>query len=96
MTPEGTKVVQWFERIDWIQAGGRITAILVVTFVLMFIARRLISGLERFTALHAHDIEAKKRAATVSNILRKLATCESGTSPARPSSPALLPMGEGR
>ena len=74
MTPEETKVVQWFERIDWIQAGGRIAAILVVTFVLMFIARRLIGGLEKFTALHAHDIESKRRAATVSNILRKLAT----------------------
>ena len=66
--------MQWFERIDWIQAGGRITAILVVTFVLVFIARRLIGGLEKFTALHAHDVESKKRAATVSNILRKLAT----------------------
>ena len=74
MTPEGTKVVQWFERLDWIQAGGRIAAILLVTFVLVFIARRLISGLEKFTALHGHDIEAKKRAATVSKILRKLAT----------------------
>ena len=74
MDPEETKVVQWFERIDWIQAGGRIAAILVVTFVLVFIARRLIGGLEKFTALHAHDIESKKRAATVSNILRKLAT----------------------
>ena len=74
MTPEGTEVVQWFERTDWLQAGGRIVAILVVTFVLVFIARRLIGGLEKFTALHAHDIESKKRAATVSNILRKLAT----------------------
>ncbi len=74
MAPEGTKMMQWFERIDWIQAGGRITAILVVTFVLVFIARRLIGGLEKFTALHAHDVESKKRAATVSNILRKLAT----------------------
>jgi small-conductance mechanosensitive channel len=74
MSPEETKVVQWFERIDWIQVGGRITAILVVTFVLVFIARRLIGGLEKFTALHAHDDESKKRAATVSNILRKLVT----------------------
>jgi len=68
------KVMQWFEKIDWIQAGGRITAILVVSFVLVFIARRLIAGLEKFTALHAHDVESKKRASTVSNILRKLAT----------------------
>jgi moderate conductance mechanosensitive channel len=74
MAPEGTKMMQWFERIDWFQAGGRITAILFVTFVLVFIARRLIGGLEKFTALHAHDVESKKRAATVSNILRKLAT----------------------
>src|SRR6188474_1890293 len=68
------KVVQWFNAVDWIQAGSRIAAILAVTFILVFIARRLISGLERFTATHAHDDEAKKRAATVSNVLRKLAT----------------------
>jgi small conductance mechanosensitive channel len=74
MAPEGTKVVQWFERIDWIQAGGRILAILVITFVLLFIARRLIGGLEKFTASHAHDIESRRRAATVSGILRKLAS----------------------
>jgi small conductance mechanosensitive channel len=68
------KVIKWFTAMDWIQAGSRIAAILVVTFTLVFIARRLISGLERFTATHALDIEAKKRAATVSNVLRKLAT----------------------
>jgi small-conductance mechanosensitive channel len=68
------QVVQWFNTIDWIQAGSRIAAILVVTFLLVFIARRLISGLEKFTATHAHDIEARRRAATVSNVLRKLAT----------------------
>ena len=68
------KVVQWFNAVDWIQAGSRIAAILVVTFLLVFIARRLISGLEKFTATHAHDVEAQKRAATVSNVLRKLAT----------------------
>ena len=68
------KVMQWFRTVDWIQAGGRITAILVVTFVLVFIARRLIGGLEKFTALHAHDIESKRRAATVSNALRNVAT----------------------
>ena len=60
--------------MDWIQAGGRIAAILAITFILVYIARRLIGGLERFTASHAHDVEAKKRAATVSNVLRKLAT----------------------
>jgi small-conductance mechanosensitive channel len=67
-------VVQWFNAVDWIQAGSRIAAILVVTFILVSITRRLISGLEKFTATHAHDIEAQRRAATVSNVLRKLAT----------------------
>jgi moderate conductance mechanosensitive channel len=71
---EHEKVVQWFSDINWIQAGSRIAAILAVTFLLVFIARRLISGLEKFTATHALDIEAKRRAATVSNVLRKLAT----------------------
>src|SRR5688572_8322498 len=74
MTDQETDVVQWFGRVDWIQAGGRIAAILVVTFVLVFIARRLISGLEKFTASHGHDVEAKRRAATVSKILHKLTT----------------------
>jgi small-conductance mechanosensitive channel len=68
------KVVQWFNAVDWIQAGSRIAAILVVSFILVFIARRLISGLEKFTATHAHDVESARRAATVSNVLRKLAT----------------------
>ena len=71
---EDIKVVQWFEKVDWIQAGARVAAILLITFILVFIARRLISGLEKFTALHAHDTESRKRAATVSNVLRKLAT----------------------
>jgi small conductance mechanosensitive channel len=68
------KVVQWFNAVDWIHAGSRILAILAVSALLVFIARRLISGLERFTATHAHDVESKRRAATVSNVLRKLAT----------------------
>jgi small conductance mechanosensitive channel len=68
------KVVQWFNAVDWIQAGSRIAAILGVSFLLVYIARRLISGLEKFTATHAYDVEAQKRAATVSNVLRKLAT----------------------
>jgi moderate conductance mechanosensitive channel len=68
------KVVEWFNAVDWIQAGSRIAAILIVSVVLIFIARRLITGLEKFTANHALDIEAKKRAATVSNVLRKLAS----------------------
>jgi len=74
MTKDDTKLVQWFSTIDWIQAGGRILAILVITFVLVYIARRLISGLEKFSASHAHDVEARKRAATVSSALRNLAT----------------------
>lgn len=74
MTPQETNAMQWFAQVDWIQAGGRVTAILVVTFVLVFIARRLIGGLEKFTASHGHDVEAKKRASTVAKILRKLAT----------------------
>jgi moderate conductance mechanosensitive channel len=72
--PEQTKIMQWFSTVDWIQAGSRIAAILVVTVLLVYVARRLISGLERFTATHAHDVEARRRAATVSNVLRKLAT----------------------
>jgi len=74
MTDQETDVMQWFGRVDWIQAGGRITAILLVTFVLVFIARRLIGGLEKFTASHGHDVESKKRASTIGKILRKLAT----------------------
>lgn len=68
------KVVQWFNAVDWIQAGSRIAVILVVTVVLITVARRLITGLEKFTAAHAHDVEAKKRAATLSGVLRKLAS----------------------
>jgi small-conductance mechanosensitive channel len=68
------KVIEWFNAVDWIQAASRIAAILAVSFLLVFLARRLISGLEKFTATHAHDIEAQRRAATVSNVLRKLAT----------------------
>jgi small conductance mechanosensitive channel len=67
-------VVKWFNAVDWIQAGSRIAAILLVSFLLVYIARRLISGLEKFTATHAHDVEAQKRAATLSNVLRKLAS----------------------
>jgi moderate conductance mechanosensitive channel len=67
-------VVQWFSAVDWIQAGSRIVAILVVTVILITVARRLITALEKFTASHAHDVEAQKRAATLSNVLRKLAS----------------------
>jgi moderate conductance mechanosensitive channel len=74
MPSDQTKVVQWFNAIDWIQAGGRIAVTLVVSFLLVYLARRLIGGLEKFTASHADDIESKKRAATVGNVLRKLAT----------------------
>jgi small-conductance mechanosensitive channel len=73
MTHEGT-VVKWFNAIDWIQAGSRIVAILIVSGILIFIARRLIGGFERFTAMHAPDTEAQKRAATVSSVLRKVAS----------------------
>jgi len=68
------QVVSWFNNINWIQAGSRIAAILVVSVVLVFIARRLIVALEQFTGRHALDIEARRRAATLSNVLRKLAT----------------------
>lgn len=68
------RVLEWFNAVNWIEAGSRIAAILAVSFLLIFIARRLISGLEKFTATHAHDVEARKRAATVSNVLRKLAS----------------------
>ena len=74
MVTEQTLLFQWFQKIDWIQAASRIAAILVITFLLVYIARRLISGLEKFTATHAHDEESRKRAATVSNVLRKMAT----------------------
>ena len=74
MGHEEARVVQWFNAVDWIQAGSRIAAILAASALLIFIARRLISGLERFTATHAHDVESAKRAATVSNVLRKLAS----------------------
>ena len=67
-------VIRWFNAVDWIQAGSRIGVILIVTFVLITVARRLITGLEKFTASHAHDVEAQKRAATLSNVLRKLAS----------------------
>jgi len=68
------KVVQWFTRTDWVQVGGRIAAILLITFILVYIAHRLVGALEKFTASHAHDVEARKRAATVSKVLRKLLT----------------------
>ncbi|HUQ11095.1 MAG TPA: mechanosensitive ion channel family protein [Steroidobacteraceae bacterium] len=68
------KVAPWYNAVDWIQAGSRIVAILAVSVLLVFIARRLISGLEKFTATHALDVESQRRAATVSNVLRKLAT----------------------
>lgn len=72
--PHEEKVVQWFSTMNWIQAGSRTVAILVVSVILVSIARRLISGFERFTAMHAQDVESKRRAVTVSNVLRKLAT----------------------
>lgn len=72
MTDEA-ELVKWFQTIDWIQATTRIVAILFISFVLSFIARRLIRGLEKVMALQAHDPESRKRAATVSNVLGKVA-----------------------
>lgn len=68
------EVIRWFTKVDWIQAGSRIAIILVVTCFLIAVARRLITGVERFTATHAQDVEAQKRAATLSHVLRKLAS----------------------
>jgi moderate conductance mechanosensitive channel len=68
------KLLRWFNQIDWIQAGTRTLGILIVTGILIFIARRLITGFERITAKHADDIDAKRRAATVSLVLRKTTT----------------------
>src|SRR4051794_2884594 len=73
MTSDAAKMVQWFDRIDWAEKATSIAGILLVSVLLLYITRRLIGALERFTASHAHDLEAKKRAATVSNVLRKLA-----------------------
>jgi small conductance mechanosensitive channel len=74
MTNDSEKVAQWFDRMNWIHAGSSILITLLITSLLLYIARRLIGGLEKFTASHAHDIEARKRATTVTNVLRKLAT----------------------
>jgi small conductance mechanosensitive channel len=74
MTSESTKLAQWFEHTDWIKVGSSVLVTLLVSFILVYIARRLTGGLQRFGAGHAHDIESQKRAATVANVLRKLAT----------------------
>jgi len=74
MTSDAAKMVQWFDRIDWVEKATSIAGILLVSFLLLYITRRLLGGLERFTASHAHDVEAKKRAATVTNVLSKLAS----------------------
>jgi small-conductance mechanosensitive channel len=68
------KVVDWFNSVDWIRSGSRIAVILLVSGLMIWVARRLIRGLERFAAQHAHDMEARKRAATVSNVLGKVAS----------------------
>jgi small-conductance mechanosensitive channel len=68
------KVVRWFSAIDWIQAGSRIAAILIITGVLIYVSRRLIAGFERLSTKHAFDLDAQRRAATVSIVLRKTAT----------------------
>jgi len=74
MNSDAAKMVQWFDRIDWVEKATSIAGILLVSFLLLYITRRLLGGLERFTASHAHDVEAKKRAATVTNVLSKLAS----------------------
>ncbi len=68
------KIVKWFNEIDWIQAGTRIAAILILTTILIFVARRLIAGFERISAKNADDIDSRRRAATVSLVLRKTIT----------------------
>ncbi len=68
------KIVKWFNEIDWIQAGTRIAAILILTTILIFVARRLIAGFERISAMNADDIDSRRRAATVSLVLRKTIT----------------------
>lgn len=68
------KVVDWINSIDWIRSGSRIAMILIMSGVLIWIARRVIRGLEGFAAQHATDVEARKRAATVSNVLGKVAS----------------------
>ncbi len=68
------KLVKWFSAIDWIQAGTRIAAILILTAILIFVSRRLIAGFERITAKNADDIDSRRRAATVSLVLRKTIT----------------------
>jgi len=68
------KIVKWFNEIDWIQAGSRIAAILILTTILIFVARRLIAGFERISAKNADDIDSRRRAATVSLVLRKTIT----------------------
>lgn len=76
---EEAKIVKWFNEIDWIQAGTRIAAILILTTVLIFVARRLIAGFERISAKNADDIDSRRRAATVSLVLRKTITFILGT-----------------
>ncbi len=68
------KIVRWFSEIDWLQAGIRIAGILLLTTILIFVARRLITGFEQFTAKNADDIDSRRRAATVSLVLRKTVT----------------------
>jgi moderate conductance mechanosensitive channel len=74
MTSDTAQLAQWIDHTDWIKVGSSVAVTLLVTFVLVYIARRLIGGLERFSASHAHDIESQKRARTVANVLRKLAS----------------------
>jgi small conductance mechanosensitive channel len=71
---DDAKIVRWFSEIDWLQAGVRVAGILVLTTILIFVARRLITGFEQITARNADDIDSRRRAATVSLVLRKTVT----------------------
>ena len=79
-----TKVVEWFNAMDWIQAGSRIAAILAGS-VARDVARRLI----RRRKIHRDSCpryRALKRAAISAHVLRKLATIFIPQSPFWPSS----------
>ena len=73
------KVVRWFSAIDWIQAGSRIAAILIISGILIFLSRRVIAAFERLAARQAYDLDTQRRAATVSIVLRKTSSFVVGT-----------------
>ncbi len=73
------KVVRWFNAIDWIQAGSRIAAILIISGILIFLSRRVIAAFERLASRQAYDLDTQRRAATVSIVLRKTSSFVVGT-----------------